>query len=248
MLVDVHAHLYSVEDLDKTLGEAYQAGVRKIMGVSWDIASYEKTCAVKSDLIKIYPALGVHPWNATSGLNELERALDNVKNVRFVGEIGLDRVHSKDPKEHAAQLQIFTAFLEACTGTDKVLNIHSAGAEEQVAAMLQTYEMKRVNMHWFDAAEQGEPLKLVPKLVELGYFFSITPGVATSNNMRELVRMVPLESLLTETDTHPLVKYNGVPSAPKMVKTAVEEIARVKNRTVDKVENTIAENFMRLVD
>ena len=248
MLVDVHAHLYSVEDLEKTLDEAYQAGVRKIMGVSWDIASYEKTCAVKSDLIKIYPALGIHPWNATSGLNELERALVKLKNVRFVGEIGLDRVHSKDPKEHAAQLQIFTAFLEACTGTDKVLNIHSAGAEEQVAAMLQTYEMKRVNMHWFDAAEQREPLKLVPKLVELGFFFSITPGVATSNNMRELVRMVPMESLLTETDTHPLVKYNGVPSAPKMVKIAVEEIARVKNRTVDKVENTIAENFMRLVD
>jgi len=248
MLVDVHAHLYSVEDLEKTIDEAYQAGVRKIMGVSWDTVSYEKTCAVKSDLIKIYPALGIHPWNATSGLNELDEALDKLKNVRFVGEIGLDRVYSKDPKEHAAQLKIFTAFLEACKGTDKVLNIHSAGAEEQVVAMLQTYEMKHVNMHWFDATEQGKALKLVPKLIALGYYFSITPLVATSNNMRELVRMVPLENLLTETDTHPLVKYGGVPSAPKMVKIAVEGIASIKNHTVDEVENAIAQNFAHLVD
>jgi TatD DNase family protein len=247
MLVDVHAHLYSVEDLEKTLDEAYRAGVRKIMGVSWDNESYEKTCAIESDLIKIYPALGIHPWNATQGLNELEKALDKLKSVRFVGEIGLDRVTSKDPKEHAAQLKIFTAFLEACKGTDKVLNIHSAGAEEQVAAMLQTYEMKHVNMHWFDAAEQRKPLKLVPKLVDLGYYFSITPGVATSSNMRELVTMVPLENLVTETDTHPLVKYDGVPSAPRMVKIAVEGIASVKNRTVDEVENAVAENFACLV-
>jgi TatD DNase family protein len=248
MLVDVHAHLHAVEDLEKTLDEAYQTGVRKIMGVSWDNASYEKTCAIKSGLIKIYPALGIHPWNPTSGLNELDKALDKLKNTRFVGEIGLDRVYIKDPNEHAAQLKIFTAFLEACKGTDKVLNIHSAGAEEQVLTMLQTYQIKRVNMHWFDAAEEGKPLKLVPKLLDLGYYFSITPGVATSSNMRELVRMVPLENLLTETDTHPLVKYAGVASAPKMVKTALEGIASVKNRAVHEVENTIAENFARLVD
>jgi len=248
MLVDVHAHLYGVEDLEKTLVEAYQAGVRKIMAVSWDIESYEKTCALKSDLVKIYPALGIHPWNATSGLNELEKALDKLKNVRFVGEIGLDRVYSRDPKQHAAQLKVFTAFLEACKDADKVLNIHSAGAEEQVLAMLQTYGMKHVNMHWFDAAEQRKPLKLVPKIIDLGYYFSITPLVATSNNMRELVRMVPLENLLTETDTHPLVKYGGVPSAPKMVKTSVEGIASVKNYTVDEVENAIAQNFARLVE
>lgn len=248
MLVDVHAHLHLVEDLEKTLSEAYEAGVGKIMAVSWDIESYEKTCAIKSDRVKIYPALGIHPWNATSGLNELEKALEKLKNVRFVGEIGLDHFSFKDPKEHEAQLKIFTGFLEACKGADKVLNIHSAGAEEQVLAMLQTYEMKRVNMHWFDASEQRKPLRLVPEMIELGYYMSITPAVATSNNMRELVRMVPLENLLTETDTHPLVKYGEVPSAPKMVKTAVEGIASVKNLSRDEVESAIAQNFARLVD
>jgi TatD DNase family protein len=248
MLVDVHAHLHGVEDLEKVLGEAYQAGVGKIMAVSCDIESYEKTCAVKSDLVKIYPALGIHPWNATSGLNELEKALDKLKNTRFVGEIGLDHVSLKDSKEHAAQLKVFTAFLEACKGTSKVVNIHSAGAEEQVLSMLQTYEIKHANMHWFDAAEQRKPLELVPKIIDLGYYVSVTPAVATSNNVRELVRMVPLENLLTETDTHPLVKYGEAPSAPKMVKTAVEGIARIKSRTVDEVENAIAQNFARLVD
>jgi len=247
MLVDVHAHLHGVEDLEKTLSEAYQAGVRKIMAVSMDVKSYEKTCAIKSDLVKIYPALGIHPWNATSRLNEFEKALEKLKNVRFVGEIGLDYIYTKDPNEHADQRKVFTAFLEACKGTDRVVNIHSTGAEEQVLAMLQTYAIKHVNIHWFDAAEQRTPLKLVPKIIDLGYYVSITPLVATSSNVRELARMVPLENLLTETDTHPLVKYDEVPSAPRMVKTSVEGIASVKNYTVDEVENAIAQNFVRLV-
>jgi len=247
MLVDVHAHLHGVEDLEKTLSEAYAAGVGNIMAVSMDIESYEKTCAIKSDLVKIYPALGIHPWNAVARLNELEKALQKLKNVRFAGEIGLDHFSFKDPREHDAQLKVFTAFLGACKGADKVVNIHSTGAEEQVLAMLQTYEVKHVNMHWFDAPEQRKPLKLVPRMIDLGYYVSITPAVTTSNNVRELVRMVPLENLLTETDTHPLVKYGEVQSAPKMVKTAVEGIASVKNLGRDEVEHAIAQNFARLV-
>ena len=247
MLVDVHAHLHGVEDVERTLSEAYQAGVRKIMAVSMDIESYEKTCAIQSDRVKIYPALGIHPWNASSHLHELEQALDELKNVRYVGEIGLDHVYSKEPKDHAAQLNVFTAFLEACKGTDKVVNIHSAGAEEQILELLQTYNAKHVNIHWYDAAEQGTPLKLIPKMIDLGYYVSITPLVATSKNVQELARMVPLENLLTETDTHPLVKYDGVQSAPKMVKTSLEGIASAKNCPVDEVENAVAQNFARLV-
>ncbi len=153
----------------------------------------------------------------------------------------------KDPKEHDAQLKVFTAFLEACKGADKVVNIHSTGAEEQVLAMLQAYELKHVNMHWFDAAEQRKPLKLVSKMLDLGYYLSITPAVTTSSNMQEIVRMVPLENLLTETDTHPLVKYGEVQSAPKMVRTAIEGIATVKNLARDEVEHAIAQNFARLL-
>ena len=247
MLVDVHAHLHGVEDVEKTLSEAYQAGVRKIMAVSMDMESYEKTCAIRSDRVKIYPALGIHPWNAPSHQNELERALHELKNVRFVGEIGLDHVYYKDPKEHAAELKVFTSFLEACKGTDKVLNIHSAGAEQQVLDMLESYAIKNVNIHWFDAAEQQTPLKLVPRMIDLGYYVSITPLVATSSNMRELARMVPLQNLITETDTHPLVRYDGVPSAPKMVRISLDGIAKVKKLPVNEVEKVVAQNFTRLV-
>jgi TatD DNase family protein len=247
MLVDAHAHLSYVKDLEETLREAYEAGVREIMAVSMDIESYEKTCAIKSDLLNIHPALGIHPWNAVGRLNELQEALEKLRETQLVGEIGLDHFTFKDPKEHDAQLKVFTAFLEACRHADKVVNIHSTGAEEQVLAMLQEYGLKRVNMHWFDAAEQKKPLKLVPKMLDLGYYLSVTPAVTTSSNMQELVRMVPLKNLLTETDTHPLVKYGEAQSAPKMVRTAVEGIAAVKNVDRDEVELAVAQNFERLM-
>lgn len=248
MLVDVHAHLHGVENMETTLSEAYEAGVRKIMAVSMDMETYRKTCAIRSDQVKIYPALGIHPWNAPSHTNELEQALDELKNVRYIGEIGLDHVYYKDPKDHAAQLKVFTAFLEACEDADKVVNIHSAGAEEQILELLQSYNVKHVNIHWYDAAEQGTPLKLIPKMIDLGYYFSITPMVATSKTTQELARAVPIDNMITETDTHPLVKYGGVQSAPKMVKISLEGIANIKNRPVDEVEDAVAENFTRLVD
>ena len=102
-------------------------------------------------------------------------------------------------------------------------------------------------MHWYDAPESGEPLRLVPKIVDHGWFVSITPNIVTSKNVQELARMVPIENLITETDTHSLVKYDGIQSSPKMVASSIEGISKIKRITLSEAEALVARNFEMLV-
>ena len=122
--------------MDSVLKEAYTAGVGKIMAVSMDLASCEKTLAIRSNQVQIFPALGLHPWNAYTNSSELEDIVTRIKDVSCVGEIGLDYSTFKNPEEHRAQLRALNAQLEPCEGTSKVVNIHSAGAEKEVIEIL----------------------------------------------------------------------------------------------------------------
>jgi len=239
--------MHTLNNVESVLKEAYAAGVGKIVAVSMDLASYEKTLAIRSNQVQIIPSLGLHPWNAYTQSNELEDIVARIKDVSCVGEIGLDYLTFKNPEEHRAQLRAFNAQLAPCEGTSKAVNIHSVGAEREVIEILTSYNLKRVNMHWYDPSELGEPLALVPRIVDLGWFVSITPNIATSKNVQELARMVPIENLITETDTHSNVKYNGVQSSPKMIALSIEGISKIKRITPSEVEAVVAHNFERLV-
>jgi len=244
--VDVHAHLEMADDPQRLLEEAYADGIRAVVAVSINLDSYDRTTKLASKKVRIYPAIGIHPWEALAHSHEVGRAMARVEEAKFVGEIGLD-YYFTGAREREAQLSVFSAFLQACDGTKKVLNIHSVGAERQVLALLKRRSLAHVNLHWYDAIERMTPLALLPDFVELGCFFSIPPAVATSKSLREVVRRVPLNNLLTETDTHPNVKYGGIQSAPKMAAKVVREIGTIKKVDLATVERTLTRNFARLI-
>lgn len=244
--VDVHAHLEMMKDTQRVLNEAHRSGVKNIIAVSVNMDSYERTRKIRSDEVCVHPSAGIHPWEALGHSHEIDSALEKLKTSKFVGEIGLD-YYFTGVREREVQFKVFDAFLQACDGTQKVLNIHSVGAEKQVLKLLRKYNLARVNMHWYDPIDRMKPLELVSDFIELGCFMSIPPAVVTGRSLRKLVRLVPLENLLTETDTHPNVKYGGVQSSPKMVATVVSEIGKIKNVRRKEVEKAISENFDRLV-
>ena len=243
--VDVHAHLEMVKDPQRALREAYRAGVTKVIAVSINMDSFERTRKIRSGEVHVYHSIGIHPWEALSHLHELDRAIEEIKRADFVGEVGLDTYHC-GVRQLEPQLKVFSAFLEACDGTSKVLNVHSVGAEKRVLKLLRKHDLRRVIMHWYDAIERISPLRLVPEFMELGCFMSVPLAVAGSKSLRELVKRVPLENLLTETDTHPNVRYGEVESSPRFVTRVVDEISEIKGVSRSEVGKTILANFERL--
>jgi len=235
-----------MKDPELILSEAYRSGVKNIVAVSINMDSYKRTRKIRSDKVRVYPSVGIHPWEALAHSHEIDSALEEVRTSKFVGEIGLDHYFT-GAREHEAQFKVFDAFLQACDGTQKILNIHSVGAEKQILKLLQKYNLRRVNMHWYDPIDRMKPLELVSDFIELGCFMSIPPAVVSGRSLRKLVRLVPMENLLTETDTHPNVKYGEVQSAPKMVATVVSEIGKIKGVRKEEVEKAVSQNFDRLV-
>jgi len=84
----------------------------------------------------------------------------------------------------------------------------------------------------------------------LGFYISIS-GIVTFKNaadLREVVRQVPLERLLIETDSPYLapVPYRGKTNQPAFVKYVAEEIAKIKGISLEEVAQTTTNNFFRL--
>jgi len=198
----------------------------------------------------VYPALGIHPWNVNVlKENELDDTLKLIseqhrKNAAAaIGEIGLDYKYETIWEK---QLMVFDRMLRLAEKLDLPAIIHSRGTTAQIVDMLPSYNLNRVLLHWF-----SHPMSALYKAVDHGYFITEGPPVAYSNGIRQVVKKVPLENFLTETDgpvTYRKPPYNGQLTRPSFIKTVVEAVAEVKNMAVVDVANQIARNFEGFFD
>ncbi|MEM3704253.1 MAG: TatD family hydrolase [Candidatus Bathyarchaeia archaeon] len=193
----------------------------------------------------VYAALGIHPWNVnTLTEEELRQTTDFIMKQRWnkaliaIGEVGLDYKYEKIWEK---QLMVFDEMLRLAEKLNLPAIIHSRGTTAQIVDMLPSYNLKRVLLHWF-----SNPISVLPKAIEKGYYISEGPPIAYSNGIREIVKKVPLTNLLTETDGP--VRYfkspfNGKMTTPAFIPTVVGAIAEIKRVSVKEAADLMARNF-----
>jgi TatD DNase family protein len=163
--------------------------------------------------------------------------------VAAIGEIGLDYKYEAIWEK---QLMVFDRMLRLAEKLDLPAIIHSRGTTAKIVDMLPSYNLKRVLLHWF-----SHPMSALYKAVDHGYFITEGPPVAYSNGIRQVVKKVPLENFLTETDgpvTYRKSPYKGQLTRPSFIKKVVEAVAEVKNMAVVDVADQIARNFEGFFD
>lgn len=169
--------------------------------MSMDPKSIDQTLRIETQSkadgwpIAIYPAVGIHPWEAHKEFNieKVREALAKL-DIPIVGEIGLD--HRFVPKKRwTIQEKVFKQMLQLAEERSAPVIIHSKDAEAQVLDVLTAFKVPCVNIHWYSG-----PLSLVKLAQERGYYFSITPAIDYSPVLKHLVQNVPLERLLLESD------------------------------------------------
>ena len=248
-LVDAHIHFSDAEYTEYTeelVADARNANVVALVSNSVDLQTSLGSLKLAEHYPgMVYPALGIHPWNVNMlKENELEETVKLIneahrkKSVVAIGEIGLD---SKYEAAWDKQLVVFDRMLHLAEELALPVIVHSRGATAQVVDMLQSYKPKRVLLHWF-----SHPLNALSKAIEQGYFISDGPPAAYSKGIREVVKEVPLNSFLTETDgpvTYKPPPFNGKLTKPSFIRTVVEAVADVKQMTVNDVATQIAKNF-----
>ncbi|MBM4401312.1 MAG: TatD family deoxyribonuclease, partial [Crenarchaeota archaeon] len=225
-LVDAHAHLEDLKDLEGAIRRAADAGVVAVItvGSDYDSSLFALKISKKEDCgLKVYPALGVHPWNISQ--NGVESTLDfiesKVDEAVGIGEVGLDYWYKevrKDLEKKRLQREVFEILLKTAKRHNKPVIIHSRGAWKECVDMAVEAEVEKAVFHWFTG-----PIEVLRRLLEQGYFVSATPAAEYSREHRNVIENTPLENLLLETDSP--VNYHGVEAEPAHVTRSLEAVA-----------------------
>ena len=252
-LVDTHCHLdWNSFDPDRqaVIDRAAQAGVRRMITIGVDLASSRRAVEIAEQQAGVYAAVGVHPNDCadfdTTLLQEIRRLARHPK-VVAIGEIGLDYYWQK--VDHDTQARAFRAQLELAAEIDKPVIIHSRAAASDVVALLEdaTQRAARITgtLHsYFD------DLEIARRVFAIGFYIGVTGPITFKKSDREraIIRQVPLERLLLETDApfltpHP---HRGKRNEPAYVRQIAETIARARAQPVEEIARQTTQNAERL--
>ena len=249
-IIDTHCHLYYnefSEDMDEVLRRAEEAGVAGMVVVGADAESSHQAVKIASRYPNIFCTVGIHPHDAEgvdeatfTALTELARTTPTCV---AIGEIGLDFYRNRSPQ--AEQERVFKRFLQIAKELDKPVVIHDRDAHEETLAMICEAGITRGVMHCFSGDAD-----FARRCIDQGLYLSI-PGTVTypsNEQLREVIRCVPIERLLLETDCPYLspVPHRGKRNEPAYTRITAEKVAEVKGLTLDDVARITTMNAGKL--
>jgi TatD DNase family protein len=275
-LTDTHCHLdfhKFDEDREAVIQRALEAGVTRILIPALDLDSSLAGIKLAEQYQSIFAAVGFHPtdldrWDASSSamlaeliLNSSRPALDKIV---AIGEIGIDYYWVKEREARAFQQQVLHQQLQLARRVNKPVIIHmreegdawSAQASIDLLRILTEWQKElQVNNH--PLAERpgvlhsfNGNLETAQKAMALNFYIGITGPVTYKNaeEKRRIIRQLPLESLLIETDSPFLtpVPHRGKRNEPAFVVHIADKIAEIHNTTREQVAEITAGNAARL--
>jgi len=248
-LVDAHIHL-SDDDysgcVDEIVQEAKALSVVALVSNSMDL----KTSIGSLELAErfpsmVYAAVGIHPWTVNDLTDDqFQETIDFIskkaksKGLVAIGEIGLD---FKYMNIWDRQLKVFDSMLHLAEKLVLPVVVHSRGTTAQIVDMLPSYSVKKVLLHWF-----SNPISALTKAVDHGFYISEGAPVVFSNGIRDVVKKVPMENLLTETDGPVRFfrpPFQGKRTTSAFIPTIVKAIAEVRKMDPESVAEHVRENF-----
>jgi TatD DNase family protein len=243
MWIDAHTHLdlYG-DDLEAALDEVRRNQILCISN-SIDPDTYRRSLEIAHRCEWVFPIFGVHPWMAEKFVGRLEEVKPTIAQSPMLGEIGLDYCHATNASERAAQRTVFEFFLQAAQEQDKVVHLHTVGAEKEVLELLERYAVRRALVHGYSG-----PLDLVPDYVRKGFHFTVSPEVRYSEHIQAIAQAVPMAQLLTETDNPGGPKaYLGRQGMPSLVLEAVRGLAGARGTAPAAILEATRNGLGRLV-
>jgi TatD DNase family protein len=256
---DAHCHVqfdpYDEDraDVIKTMQEKEVGGM--VVGV--DLDSSVKALKLVENLPGFYAAAGLHPNAVLSERFDMDsfRAILRHPKMKAVGECGLDNFRPLDVEAaKEEQKKIFAQHIELAIEADKPMMIHSRpskgtqDAYRDMIDILRSYkkehgEKLRGDIHFFVGGVDE-----ARDFVDLGFTMSFTAVLTFARDYDEVVRSLPLSSILTETDS-PYVapkRIRGTRNEPVSVIDVVEAVASIRGEDVETVRLAVLANAQRL--
>jgi len=251
-LVDSHCHLDFPEyasQLDDVVARAGAAGVGACLTIGTELKRFPGVKAVAEKFANVWCSVGVHPHESEKELLDDEAALVREAihpKVVGIGETGLDYYYEHSPR--APQQSNFRSHIAAARRTRLPVIVHTRDADDDTIDILRDEMGKGAFtglIHCFTGTQ-----KLADAALEMGLSISVS-GIATFKNsaaLRDVIKSVPLDRLLVETDAPFLapVPHRGKTNEPAFVVHTARMLAELKGVTPEELAKVTTENFFRL--
>lgn len=262
-LVDVHCHLthdYYSDKLEQCLKNAKDNNVKIIVCSGVNPKSNREVLELCKKYPQIKASLGLYPIDLL-GLEaddigfgrkkdkfdideELKFIEQNLDKVISIGEIGMDFHWAKKEDTLKQQQDNFRKIIQFAKRVNKPIVIHSRKAELECIDLLENElpnnEIPVIN-HCF-----GGKKKYIKRAADLGYNFSVPAVIKKLQHFQTLVEIVPMNQLLTETDSPYLSPRPEGYNEPANIIESVKMIAKIKNLTLEETHKQLWENFCRI--
>jgi len=251
LYIDTHVHLNADQyetDVDEVIARALKAGVNKMIVVGFDRKTINRAMELIEQYSFIYAVIGWHPVDAIDCTEEdLEwiESLTNHPKVVGIGETGLDYHWEKSSK--VIQQELFRKQIRLAQKVNLPVIIHNRDATGDVVRILKEENAAKTGgiMHCF-----GGSVETAKECISMNFFISLGGPVTFKNAKmpKEVATEIPLKHLLIETDApylapHP---YRGKRNEPALVTLVAEEIARLKELSVEEVARATTENALSI--
>ena len=245
-MIDTHAHLFNeyYDDIQGILDKAKSKGIDKVIVAADNIKTCYEVIEHAKEYDNYYFCLGIHPENVDDSLDELKQIIeDNKDNPKFVGigEIGLDYYWTKDNKEK--QKELFEEQLKIAEQYNKPVVVHSRESTKDTIDILDKYKLT-VDIHCFSGSKETAEI-----YTKKGYYLGIGGVITFKNaNLKDVIKDVPLENLLLETDSPFLTPepYRGETNDSSHVYEVAEFLANLKGVSIEEVEQKTTQNATKI--
>ena len=247
MFIDTHAHLFYPnfkEDLDEVILNAVKNNIDYILVPATDIKTAKEIITLTEKYEIIYGAVGVHPHDTkdwkSSFIPQIEKLSRN-KKIVAIGEIGLDYYYDFSPKEK--QIDAFRSQIELALKLNLPIIIHNRDSDKDLMEIIRSYNGSglKAQFHCFNGT-----LEDAKELVDMNYIISFTGNITfkKAENLRSILKQIPLENLLLETDSPFLtpVPHRGKRNEPSYVKYVAEQIAEIYKLSIEDVAKITSQN------
>jgi TatD DNase family protein len=256
--VDAHAHMEIVTDaafdsqeVAEVIAEAKSVNVDRIVQVGYS-AEQSRWCVSAAEKwnTSVLAAVALHP-NEAPVVEDLDADLKVIEQlaqhprVRAIGETGLDYFRTP-PELRARQQESFKWHIDLAKRMNKALVIHDRDSHDDVLSVLsEVGAPEKTIFHCFSG-----DVAMAKICIERGYILSFA-GTLTFKNapeLRDAVKLVPLDQLLVETDSPFLAPtpHRGAGNTPAQIANIVRAMAAERNQDLAELASALSENAERI--
>ena len=251
-MIDTHCHLTDPRlgaQLDDVLSRAMKAGVRRMISISTSVGDAADCIAVCAGREQLRCSVGVHPnyvgEEDLAAVPQL-RGLQANPAVVAIGEIGLDYHYGRELR--GRQFEFFQMQLQIAADFNRPVVIHCREAVEDALAVLKQFPTIPCVFHCFTGTTAE-----ARRILDAGFLLGFTGPITykKSDELREAVRLTPIDRLLVETDApylspEPMRKQKvNEPSLVTHIAAAVADLKKVSLEEVDRITTETASRFFR---